>query len=102
GDVEVRPLARGLEPEDAEAVDVGDPVWSAREIPVGAVEAEVLVQTEERDPVALRRDDVEDLPEEERHDREVVAGEAPRREREQEPQETGHEDDEGQDEPRLP
>ena len=51
------------------------PFGAAGEVPVGPVEAEVLVQTEERDAIALRRDDVEDLPEEERDDREVVADE---------------------------
>ena len=43
----------------------------------------------------------EDLPEEERHDREVVADEPPRRQRDEEAEERRRDDDDGQDRQRV-
>ena len=63
-------LHRQLVPEQAERVDVEDPVRAT-----GDVVTEQLV--------AVRRERVEDEQEEQRHDRQVVAGETPRRQPDQ-------------------
>ena len=77
-EIEVRGRARELEAEEREGVDARDAVRAT-----GEVDAE---------PVEVERQLEEDLAEEERHDREVVAAQPPGREPEHEPEEPRRED----------
>ena len=81
--------------EEVERVDVRDPVR-----PVGDVV--VLGQAEERDRLAVVGDGDEELAEEERHDRQVVADEPPRGQRDDEAEAGGRERDEHEDRERRP
>ena len=65
--------------EDADRVDVRDPVRAAGDVGRAVVPREC-------DPVGVRRQHDVDLREEERHDREVVADQPPRRQPEQQPE----------------
>ena len=89
---EVRAVRRQVVAEDPEVVDVRDPVRPARDV-VRSVERD------QRHAISLDRDRVEDLAEEQRYDREVVADEPARRQREQESDEDRRAEDERQ---RLP
>ena len=90
------PLQRAdLEAAEVEVVDVRDAVRPAGDV-------EVARQAEERDRVAVLIDGDEELQEEERDDREVVADEASRRKRDEQAEDRSRDDDDRDDEQRVP
>ena len=84
-----------LLPEDVERVEVRDPVRAVRDVVAAG-------ETEDRDPVPVVRHRHEELAEEERHDREVVADETARRQRDEQAEQNRRSGRDDQDQRRRP